>query len=237
MRCVCSCAKYVHNFWSTHSLVTLFGWHALWSIEISEKLGSFKKALFKWATIRSFFHYFLLFNTVDSKNVSDKFCHCLDSNRGPLESEATALPTEPTTIARKRLLSRMAWASSSCDWEMCLFKSVFGKKNFRVLCSLSSSSWSRDSCTDKRAITLASRPVWPDAGIKSSQKFQLLPKMNTQQFLLKSDDFQNSLKKQLNIWAIFKWKCVSKNFQKSPNLVTLFKTLSVTISIVLTSSD
>ena len=42
--------------------------------------------------------YFRLFNTIQltvNNKCSIKICRCLDSNRGPLESEATALPTEP----------------------------------------------------------------------------------------------------------------------------------------------
>ena len=43
-----------------------------------------------------FLLYFRLFNTVDSKeiNVGYKSLPRLDSNRGPLASEATALPTQ-----------------------------------------------------------------------------------------------------------------------------------------------
>ena len=45
-----------------------------------------------------FFLYFRLFNTVDSKQMFNKFCRWLDSNRGPLVLEATALPTEPQPL-------------------------------------------------------------------------------------------------------------------------------------------
>ena len=54
-----------------------------------------------------FFFYFRLFNTiqltVDNK-CSIKFCRCLESNRGPLIPEATALPTEPQPLPKKLLL-------------------------------------------------------------------------------------------------------------------------------------
>ena len=43
----------------------------------------------------SFFQY-----TVDSKQMFNKFCRWLDSNRGPLVSKATALPTEPQPLPR-----------------------------------------------------------------------------------------------------------------------------------------
>ena len=48
-----------------------------------------------WAFSGLFFLYFRLFNTVDS---TYKFCRWLDSNRGPLVSEATALPTAPQPL-------------------------------------------------------------------------------------------------------------------------------------------
>ena len=44
---------------------------------------------------RPLFSLFRLFNTVDSKQMFNNFCRRLDLNRGPLVSEATALPTEP----------------------------------------------------------------------------------------------------------------------------------------------
>ena len=45
---------------------------------------------------RPLFYLFLSFQyTVDSNQMFNKFCQWLDSNRGPLVSEATALPTEP----------------------------------------------------------------------------------------------------------------------------------------------
>ena len=45
-----------------------------------------------------FFFYFRLFNTVDSKQMLNKFCQWLDSNRRPLVLEATALPTVPQPL-------------------------------------------------------------------------------------------------------------------------------------------
>ena len=53
------------------------------------KVCFFKK---KWAIPSLFFLYFHLFNTVDSLQMFNKFCQRLDSNRGPLVLEATALP-------------------------------------------------------------------------------------------------------------------------------------------------
>ena len=49
-----------------------------------------------WAFPGLFFLYSRLFNTVDG---TYKFCRWLDSNRGPLVSEATALPTVPQPLS------------------------------------------------------------------------------------------------------------------------------------------
>ena len=50
---------------------------------------------------RSLFVYFRLFNTVASTQMFHiKVCRWLDSNRGPLVSEATALPTEPQPLPK-----------------------------------------------------------------------------------------------------------------------------------------
>ena len=61
--------------------------------------------------------------TVDSKqmfNINLNFCQWLDSNRGPLESEATALPPEPQPlplpIGKVRLPCRIPWAVQT--WRM-----------------------------------------------------------------------------------------------------------------------
>ena len=47
-----------------------------------------------------FFFYFRLFKTIQLtvNKCSVKMCRCLDTNRGPLVSEATALPTEPQPL-------------------------------------------------------------------------------------------------------------------------------------------
>ena len=50
---------------------------------------------------------------------------------------------------------------------------------------------------------------------------QKLSKKCPLQFNIKSAIFHNSLKMLLNIWATFARNFVPKNFQKSPNLVTL----------------
>ena len=47
---------------------------------------------------RPLFLYFRLFNTVDSKMFNIIFCRWRDLNRGPLELEVTALPTEPPPL-------------------------------------------------------------------------------------------------------------------------------------------
>ena len=54
--------------------------------------------LLKMGHFRPFFLYLRLFNSTDSKQMFNKFCRWLDSNRGPLILEATALPTEPQPL-------------------------------------------------------------------------------------------------------------------------------------------
>ena len=56
------------------------------TIKLKQFLGPFKA---------SFFIYFRLFNKQITANMFSKSCQWLDSNQGPLVSEATALPTAP----------------------------------------------------------------------------------------------------------------------------------------------
>ena len=55
------------------------------------------------------FHYFRLFNTVDSKQLFNKFCRWLDSNRRPLVLEATALPTEPQPLPQIEIFTHFEY--------------------------------------------------------------------------------------------------------------------------------
>ena len=55
---------------------------------------------------RPLFIYFRLFNTVDNKQMLNKFCQWLESNRGPLVLKATALPTEPQPLPWNNFLQR-----------------------------------------------------------------------------------------------------------------------------------
>ena len=57
-----------------------------------------KKFFLKVGHSRPLFIYFRLFITVDNKQMLNKFCGWLESNRGPLVSKATALPTEPQPL-------------------------------------------------------------------------------------------------------------------------------------------
>ena len=75
---------------------------------------------FKWDFLGLFFLFFSLQLTV---NVQYKICQWLASNRGPLESEATAPPTEPQPLAYINLVLRMQnfflktlSSLSSADW-------------------------------------------------------------------------------------------------------------------------
>ena len=58
---------------------------------------SLMKSLFKWAIPGLFFIF--VFSTQLLMNNFTKFRRWLDSNCGPLVSEATALPTEPQPLA------------------------------------------------------------------------------------------------------------------------------------------
>ena len=63
--------------------------------------NSYCKVFFKkkWPFPASYLYiYFRLFDIVDSKQMFNKICRWLDSNHGPLVSEATALPTEPQPL-------------------------------------------------------------------------------------------------------------------------------------------
>ena len=69
----------------------------------------------------------------------------------------------------------------------------------------------------RRPLTTA---VWPDVGIKTSPKFPKMPKKETTVSTNKVMLFKKP-RKLTNILAPFVRKFVAKNFQKSPNLVTL----------------
>ena len=64
-----------------------------------------KTVFFKWATPGLFFFIFRLFNTQltvhNNCSILINFCRWLDSNRRPLVSEATTLPTEPQPLPKK----------------------------------------------------------------------------------------------------------------------------------------
>ena len=63
-------------------------WYFWWDFFLKKKVGH----------SRPLFIYFRLFNTVDKNKCSIKFCRWLELNRGPLVSNATALPTEPQPL-------------------------------------------------------------------------------------------------------------------------------------------
>ena len=86
-----------------HFSAYTFGVHLLWCKHTTFLNGPFP----------AFFLYFCLFNTVDSK-CQFKFCQWLNSNCGPLESEATALPTEAQPLPEKITLIGSNQAAKSC---------------------------------------------------------------------------------------------------------------------------
>ena len=72
--------------------------------------------------------------------------------------------------------------------------------------------------------------AWPDVGIKSNPNFPI----DAQKFFHQKLYTPTSFKKLPDIWANFKVTFVTKNFQKSANLVTLdsifsFLTLSLNV--------
>ena len=75
-------------------------------IQDNRRISSAAKVsiFFKWAIHGLFLFYFRLFNTIQLtiNKCSMKICRCLDSNRGPLVLEATALPTEPQPLPKRR---------------------------------------------------------------------------------------------------------------------------------------
>ena len=74
---------------------TMWTWHA----------GSTKFILFfQMGYSRPLFLYFHLYNSVDSKMFNINFCRWVDSDRRPLELEATTLPTEPQPLTTKFIL-------------------------------------------------------------------------------------------------------------------------------------
>ena len=72
-----------------------------WLQSTSEHMVFFKNGLFpaSFSFLFSSFQYNTIHLTVNN-NCSTKICRCLDSNRGPLVSEATALPTEPQPLPK-----------------------------------------------------------------------------------------------------------------------------------------
>ena len=78
-----------------------------------------KKSLKIWAIPGLFFFYFFLFNIIQltvKNKCCIKICRCLDSNRGPLVSEATALPTESQPLPKSRKV---------LQWKLRVFLKIF----------------------------------------------------------------------------------------------------------------
>ena len=68
---------------------------------------------------RPHFHYFRLFNTVENRltNVLFKQFWWLDSNFGPLVSEATVQPTEPQPLPTRFSFVELSFVELSHCWE------------------------------------------------------------------------------------------------------------------------
>ena len=63
---------------------------------------------FKWA-IPNLFFFIFVFSTVNNIDSILKFCWWLNSNRGPLVSDATALPTEPKELLHSLNVKASEW--------------------------------------------------------------------------------------------------------------------------------
>ena len=87
-------------------------------------------------------------------------------------------------------------------------------------------------------LALCDRPsVWPDVGVKSSPIFsKSCPKCSQCRFYIRVRFFKIATKKLSIIWASFGKSFVAKNFQKSPNLVTLPTTHKLSTHIPLSLS-
>ena len=70
--------------------------------------------VFKWAIHGLFLIYFLLFS-IQLIECTHNICWWLDSNRGPLVSEATALPTESQPLTSKHLFIFVLF---SIQWQL-----------------------------------------------------------------------------------------------------------------------
>ena len=78
-------------------IILILPWY--WCLSSKNSLVVF----FKWAIPGLFFFIFVFFNTqltVYKCSILINFCQWLDSNRGPLVLEATALPTEPQPLPK-----------------------------------------------------------------------------------------------------------------------------------------
>ena len=94
--------------------------------------GEAVEFIFKWAIPRPLFLYFRLFNTqltVNNKqmfNININFCRWLDSNRGPLASEATTLPTEPQplpkllSLCQNKIIMQHLYGNILSFWPICV---------------------------------------------------------------------------------------------------------------------
>ena len=101
-----------------HSCCSCFCWRHF-SV-LSKKFGPFQA---------SFFLYFV-FSTVNRKYVHCKILRWLDSNRGPLVLEATALPTEPQPLPNFCILPSLGRPVLFVKWILQTFKQVVHIKCF-----------------------------------------------------------------------------------------------------------
>ena len=100
------CLKHVDGVDGWGLTYNKHGWVA-WHVCLSNASPScFKQILFfkKWAIPGLFFFIFVFSIQMKVNNDQYKFRRWLDSNRGPLVLEATALPTEPQPLPLTQIL-------------------------------------------------------------------------------------------------------------------------------------
>ena len=80
--------------------------HYIWLNIVLCNFGSRKSVTLKMGHFRPLFFFIFFFSIQLTVNAHYKVCWWLDLNHGPLDSEETALPTEPQPLPRKSVTLR-----------------------------------------------------------------------------------------------------------------------------------
>ena len=123
--------------------------------------------------------------------------------------------------------------SGHTDFTVLLSPDTFTLKMFYLSFGFQNSKfiWNWRSCLIKFVVS----PAWPEVTIKSSPNFpQVVPKVDTVVFYLKSNTFLNSPKSH-QFLGTFLNNFAANNFEKQPDLFTLSVWLSLSLSYPYTS--